>query len=158
MSDVTAPAKPAKAVPPIMKPAPQTLREVKPKTFSPSSLKPLGYGETEIMTIAVPTGWTFEDVMKPVAWSSIVGPIAANSTKTQIDRVNSLIYATTADHSFMAWLLITGIVRDAMNNPCGVNLICVGPSVDLKTGRPCPLNLKTGLPWVDPAKLAAEAA
>jgi hypothetical protein len=52
--------------------------------------------------------------------------------------------------------MISGIVRDNMNNPCGVNLVCVGPSVDTKTGKPCPLNLKTGLPWVDPVKPAAD--
>lgn len=154
----TTPGKPAKAVPPILKPAPQTLREVKPKTFAPSSLKPLGYGETEIMTLTVPAGWRFDEVMSPGSWVSIVNPIAANVTKTQIDRVNSEVRVTCADGSFIANLLITGIVRDAMTNPCGVNVICIGPSIDLKTGKPCPLNLKTGLPWVDPARLAEEKA
>ncbi len=149
MSDVAAVAKPTKSPAPV-KPA-QTLREVKPKTFSPSTLKPLGYGDTEIMTITVPTGWTFEDVMKPVAWSSVVGPISANASKTQIDRVGSRILLDTADNTFIAELRINRILRDNMTNPCGVELMCIGPSVDLKTGKPCPLNLKTGLPWVDPA-------
>lgn len=158
MSDVTSAAKPGKAVPPILKPAPQTLRDVKPKTFSPSSLKPLGYGDTEIMTITVPLGWTFEDMMKPVAWSSVVNPIAANPTKTQIDRVGSLIYVSTADNSFVAWLRISAIRRDNMNNPCGIDVVCVGPSIDLKTGEARPLNLHTGKAWVDPAKPDEKAA
>jgi len=150
MADVVTPPKPGKVVAPVLAGAVQTLREVKPKTFPPSSLKPLGYGDTEILTLAVPASWTLADVMSPGSWSSIASMIAANSTKTQIDRVNSLVYVTTLDNSFMAWLLITGIVRNNMANPCGVNLICVGPSVDLATGKPCPINLKTGLPWVDP--------
>lgn len=129
-----------------------TLREAKQKGFAPSALKPLGYGETEIMTLTVPEGWTFEDVMKPIAWVSVVGPIAANDRKTQIDRIGSLIYVNTVDGRFMAWLRISEICRDELKNPCGLKATCVGPAIDVKTGRPCPLDLKTGLPWVDPVK------
>jgi hypothetical protein len=137
----------------------QKLRDTKPRSFAPSSLKPLGYGETEIMTIAVPADWNFEDLMKPVAWVSVAGPIAANAIKTQVDRVGSLIYATSAGGKFMAWLRIDEIVRDEMKNPCGVKVMCIGPSIDIRTGRPCPMDLKTGLPWVDPEKpREAEAA
>jgi hypothetical protein len=154
MSDVAAAAKSAKssAAPAAPAKPAQTLREVKPKTFSPSSLKPLGYGDTEIMTITVPAGWTFEDVLKPVAWTSVVNPIAANSAKTQIDRIGSLIYVSTVDNTFLAWLRINRIQRDNLNNPCGVDVMCVGPSIDLKTGEPRPLNLRTGKAWVDPVK------
>lgn len=156
MSDVTTAARPGKGAPVAAKPE-LKLREVKPKVLPPSALKPLGYGETEIMTLTVPPEWTFEDVLRPVAWTGVVGPIAANSTRTQPDRVGSLIYVNTADNTFMAWLRVGRILRDGMTNPCGVEAMCVGPSVDLKTGRPAPLNLKTGLPWVDPVK-PAEAA
>ena len=157
MSDVTTAARPGKATPAAAKPE-QKLREVKTKIFPPSALKPLGYGETEIMTLTVPSDWTFEDVLRPLAWTGVVGPIAANDTRTQPDRVGSLVYVNAIDNSFMAWLRINRISRDHMGNPCGVETICVGPAVDPKTGRPAPLNLKTGLPWVDPVKPADAAA
>lgn len=156
MSDVTAAARPGKTAA-AAKPV-QTLREAKPKTLPPSSLKPLGYGETEILTLTVPPEWTFEDVLHPQAWTIVAGPIAANASRTQTDRVGSLVYVNTTDGSFMAWLRINKIVRDHMNGASGVEVLCVGPSIDLKTGRPAPLNLKTGLPWVDPAKPAPAAA
>ncbi len=136
----------------------QTLRATKPRTFAPSSLKPLGYGETEIMTITVPADWTFEDVLKPIAWTSVVGPIAANATKTQVDRIGSLIYATSAGGKFMAWLRICEIVRDELKQPCGVKVMCIGPSFDVKSGKPCPMDLKTGLAWIDPEKPEEKAA
>lgn len=155
MSDVTTAARPGKAA---MAGKPQqTLREAKPKTLPPSSLKPLGYGETEIMTLTLPPEWTFQDVLNPHAWTIVAGPIAANASKTQPDRVGSLVYVNTADGSFMAWLRINRILRDHMNGACGVEVACVGPSIDLKTGRPCALNLKTGLPWADPVKPADAA-
>lgn len=159
---ITAGQKPSKtvAVPVTATAKPeQKLRDTKPRTFAPSSLKPLGYGETEIMTITVPAEWNFEDLMKPIAWVSVAGPIAANAIRTQVDRIGSLIYATSAGGKFMAWLRISEIVRDEMKNPCGVKVMCIGPSIDLKTGRPCPMDLRTGLPWVDPEKpKEAEAA
>jgi hypothetical protein len=163
----TVPPKPARtasplaatsaAAQPAAKAPEQTLRATKPKCFAPSSLKPLGYGETEIMTLTVPEGWRFDEVMKSVAWVSVVGPIAANAIKTQIDRIGSLIYVNTADNRFMAWLRITRIVRDELKNACGLEALCIGPAIDLKTGRPCPMDLKTGLAWVDP-ELPKEAA
>lgn len=136
--------------------APPTLRETRPKTFPSSALKPLGYGETEIMTITVPVEWTFEDVMKPIAWSNVVGPIAANQTKTTIDRIGSLIYLNGP--SFIAWLHIDEILRDELKNPCGIKLTCVGPSIDLKTGEPAPMDRKTKRMWVDPPKPQTEKA
>jgi hypothetical protein len=151
---VTTAAKPGKSA--AAQPA-QKLRDVQPKTLPPSSLKPLGYGETEIMTITLPPEWGFDDLINPAAFANVVNPIAANSIKTQVDRVGSLIYVSTADNSFVAWLRINRIVRNALGNPCGVEVLCIGPSIDLKTGKPRPLDLATGLPWTDPVRPAAAA-
>lgn len=136
----------------------QTLRQVKPKTLSPSSLTPLGYGRTEILTVDIPAEWTFADVMKPIAWSSVVGPVAANAAKTQVDRIGSLIYVNSVDNRFMAWLRIEVIIRDELKNPNGLKVMCVGPSIDPKTGKPCPLDLKTGLAWSDSKKPEVDQA
>lgn len=148
------------AAPAAIAPEQQAQRQARQRTFSASSLTPLGYGRTEIMTIDVPPEWTFADVLRPLAWSSVVGPIAANAAKTQVDRIGSLIYVNTLDNRFMAWLRITAIERDELKNPVGVKTQCVGPCLDPKTGRPCPLDLKTGLAWVDPepAEAASTAA
>ncbi len=135
---------------------PQTLRAARLKTFSPNSLKPLGYGETEIMTLQASAEWTFEDVLRPLAWSNVVGPIAANATKTQVDRVGSLIYLNTP--RFVAWLHIDEIQRDELKNPCGIRLTCIGPAVDLKTGSPAPMDRETNRAWVDPPKPQTEKA
>ena len=95
--------------------------------------------------------------MKPVAWVGVAGPISANAIRTQPDRVGSLVYVNTTDNTFMAWLRINRIQRDAMGGASGVEVQCVGPSFDVKTGKPCPLDLRTGQPWVDPVKPAAAA-
>ena len=145
-------AKQAKAATAAGAPKVQTLRETKPKTFAPSALKPLGYGTTDFMTLDVPEGWSFEDVQKSIAWTSVVNAIAADPGKTQPDRVGSLVYVNTADNRFIATLRIQKICRNELKNPCGVETICIGPAIDLKTGRPCPMDLRTGLPWVDPGR------
>ena len=150
MPEVATAVKPARTVASATAAPAKSLREVQPKTFSPSSLQPLGYGSIEILTICVPAGWTFEDVLNPVAWSGVVGQISANAARTQIDRVGSLIYVTGPD--FVSWLHINRIVRDSLNNPCGLEVICMGPAVDVKTGVPCPLNIRTGQPWTDAKK------
>jgi hypothetical protein len=151
MSDVTTPVKPAKASPlAAAKTARPEQALVRTKAFKPSSLKPMGYGHMETMSIVAPADWSFEDVMNPAAWAGVAAPIAQNAIKTTIDRVGSLIYVDSAANTFFGILRINKIVRDHMTNPCGVELICVGPSVDIKTGKPCPINVSTGLPWVDP--------
>ena len=139
-------------------PIPSKLRDVKPRAFSPSSLQPLSYGTTEILTVDVPAGWYFGDVLNPLAWSSVVGPLAANALKTTVDRVGSLIYANTVDNRFIAWLRISAILRDDLKNPYGMEVTCIGPCIDLKTGRPRPLDLKTGLAWSDPPEQSANKA
>ena len=44
------------------------------------------------------------------------------------------------------------VVRDGMNNPCGFDVLCIGPTVDITTGKACPIDVRTGLPWADPVE------
>jgi hypothetical protein len=159
MSDAAVATKAAKSVAapaaPNAKPT-QTLREVKPKSFAPSALQPLGYGDVEVLTVTVPKEWTFADVLKPVAWTSVANRVAKNPLGTTSDKIGSLILVDTADNSYMGWLRINGVVRDHMGNPCGLDVMCLGPSVDLKSGEPQPINLKTRKAWVDPAPVPAK--
>lgn len=116
----------------------------------------LGYGDTEIATATVPSGATFAQVMAPESWANVAPRVAEDPLKTQKDRVGSLIVLRTEDNSFFAWLRINKIVRNNLGGPCGIEVMCIGPCVDTKTGRPMPLDLKTGLAWVDPPEPEAQ--
>ena len=154
---IAAPAAAPAAAPPAAlapKPAPQKLRDVQPKKFPPSALKPLGYGDTQIMTAVAPPGMTFTEAMQPIAWSTVAAFVARDvlSTRNLKDGVGSLIVLDSEDGTFHALLRIGRVQRDGMNNPCGLDLICIGPSVDLTTGKAAPIDLATGKAWVDPVK------
>lgn len=143
----TKPGMPVPSKPPVL-----TRREEQPKRFSPSALKPLGYGETEILTITAPAGMTFAEVMAPVAWAHVASLVARDqaNTRNHRDGAGCIVMLDTADNKFIATLRITKVVRDAMNSSCGLEMVCIGPSVDIKTGEARPLDLKTGKAWVDP--------
>lgn len=159
MSEATA-TKPIKTtkeavapVPTLSTPRENKLRAVQIKKFQPSSLKALGYGDTEILTATAPAGMSFAEVMLPVAWNNVSGLVAKDplNTRNERDGVGCVIILDTADNSFHAWLRVNKVVRDHLNNPCGFDLVCIGPTIDVKTGKACPIDVKTGLPWVDPA-------
>lgn len=161
MSDATAAQKAAKSAPapttPAAKPA-QLLRETQVKKFGPSALKSLGYGDCEIMTITAPVGMTFAEVTTPMAWNNVAAIVAkdALNTRNRKDGVGSIIILDTEDSTFMAMLRIRKVQRDRVNNPCGLELDCIGPSMDLKTGEARPIDLKTRKAWVDPAPAPAK--
>jgi hypothetical protein len=80
--------------------------------------------------------------------------VAKDALNTRRDKIGSLIFAR-AEGSFIAWLSIEGVILDGMNNPSGLNVQCMGPSVNLETGEPCPLDLKTRRPLISkPVKAA----
>jgi hypothetical protein len=147
----TAATKPAPAAAPVHVTAirEQKLRKAQVKKMR--DFNALGYGDVEIATVVAPASATYADVLNPETWANIAPRVAEDAGKTQKDRVGSLVLVNTEDNSFLVWLRINKIVRNHMGNACGVETMCVGPAVDLKTGRPAPLDLKTGLPWVDPA-------
>lgn len=159
MSDVAAAAKPAKspAAPAVSaapsKPA-QTLREAQPKKFPPSALKALGYGDCEIMTATAPRGMSFSEALLPIAWSSVASVVARDSMSTRNlrDGAGTLILLDSEDGSYHAHLRIRKVIRDKLNNPNGLDVMCIGPSFDPQTGEARPINLATGKAWVDPVK------
>ena len=148
----TKPVPPPAAASPAAKPL-KTLREALPKKFGPSSLYPLGQ-DYEILAVTVPDDWSFEEVMKPIAWGNVARIVARNPLSQSRDKVGSLIYASGSQ--FSAWLRINAVKFDGMGGACGLDVICIGPTVDLKTGKACPVDVKTGLAWVDPPKPEAE--
>lgn len=131
-----------------------TMRDSQPKRLAPSALKPLGYGDSEILTVTAPSGMTFDEIMAPVAWSNVASVVAkdALNTRNLRDGVGSLIFLDTADSRFNAHLRIKRVLRDSQANPCGLEMMCVGPSIDIKTGEARPIDLATGKAWIDPVK------
>jgi hypothetical protein len=151
MSETAVTAKPvAKAAAPT-EPTPmraQKLRDVLAKKCLQNSFKSIGY-KIDWLEHKADSPVTIADVMAPAYWANVAAMVAKNPLGTQHDRIGSRIIVDTPD--FVADLRINAIVLDAMNNPCGLDLTCVGPAQD-KNGKGCPRDVKTGMPWVDPAK------
>ena len=144
MSDVAVAAKATKAA--AAPKAEPKLREVQPKKFPPSMLYPIGQ-DYEILNVTADADWTLEDLLAPIAWTNVCKKVARDPLNTRRDMLGSAIHVHTSDKSFFAILIINGVVFDNMNNPYGLDVQCIGPSIDPKTGRACPVNVKTGMPW-----------
>lgn len=122
MSDVAAAAKAAKSAAPAAPAKPvQTLREVQPKRFAPSSLQSLGQ-DFDILCVRVPADWTFEDVLKPVAWSNVAPLVAKDALNTRRDKIGSLIYVRHDGGAFKAILSIEGITLDQFGKANGLKV------------------------------------
>src|SRR3990167_4249978 len=76
----------------------QKLRAVQIKKFGPSSLKALGYGDSEILTATAPSVMTFAQAMTPIAWTNVAGIVAkdAINTRNERDGVGFIIGLDTA--------------------------------------------------------------
>lgn len=127
-------------------------REPTIKKFTADALKSLGQKHAILTTIA-PEGMSFEGALIPGAWAQA----AFRATKPQ-DWIGSDIVLHGHNYQWRAHLQIVAVVRDAFKQPCGLQVSCVGPSVDPKTGKAMPINVATGLPWSDPKEAAEEAA
>lgn len=123
MSDVAVAGKAAKsAAAPVAvaKPA-QTLREVQPKRFAPSSLQSIGQ-DFDLLAVRVPADWTFEDVLKPVAWTNVAPMVAKDALNTRRDKIGSLIFVRSDSGAFKAILSIEGITLDQFGKPNGLKV------------------------------------
>ena len=121
MPDVAVTTKPAKANATIVAKPGQTLRSAQPNKFSPSSLQPLGQ-DFELLTIKVPAGWSFEEVLQPITWSNVAAVVAKDALNTRRDKIGSLIYVCAEDGAFGAFLRIESIVIDNMGNANGLRV------------------------------------
>ena len=127
----------------------QSLRAVQIKKFPPSALATLGYGDFDRLAVKVPGDWSLADCLKPVTWGNVAGRLAEDALKTRKDWVGSVI--ELHHPKFYAEVVIRAVIRDEMKNPCGLDVVCVGPAQD-KSGLGAPRDLETGLAWVDPVK------
>lgn len=132
----------------------QKLRDAVPKKLVASSFKPLGYGDINMLTATAAAGTRFDEVMAPIFWVNAAPVVARDPLQTRNirDGVGNKIIVQTEDMAFEAHLVIMSVVRDHMKSPCGLNVVCIGPSIDLETGEARPIDLRTGKAWVDPPK------
>jgi uncharacterized protein YciI len=136
------PANPGVAPAVTATPAPK-LRAAQVKKFAPSTLKTVGFGKFDTLTIEVPADWSYDDVMNPLAWTNVVGIVAKDALNTKPDMIGSVIEVRTVDHAWFAVLYIQGITYDHLNQANGLKLTCIGPAFD-RDGKACPIDLKTG--------------
>lgn len=125
------------------KPAVNRLRQVQSKRFGPSDMHPIGQ-DYDILPVTAGADWTFEDVMKPEAWANVARKVARDALNTRRDKLGSIIHVHSATQAFFAELYINAVVFDNMNNPCGLKVSCIGPSIDIETGEARPIDMKTG--------------
>jgi hypothetical protein len=146
----TAATKPAPAAAPAI-PTPmreQKLRKAQIRRFGSDALMPLGKNY-EDLEIQVPSDWNFADVLNPTAWSALANKVAPSDMTGFKGRLGSTVHVYHP--KFYAILRIQEATLNAMKMPDGLTFMCIGPQIDLKTNKMCPLDLETGLPWVDPA-------
>lgn len=120
--------------------------------FSQGALKSLGQ-QHAILTAVAPEGMSFDGALIPESWAQV----AFRATKPH-EWIGSDIILHGHNHAWRANLQIVAIVRDKFKQPCGLQVTCVGPSLDPKTGKAMPVNVATGFPWVDPKEEETEAA
>ena len=156
MAEIAAAKSPKKFGQPVPSaPVERTLREVQPKKFGmmTSQLQFIGH-DYSLLTIKVPADWTFEDVLKPEAWVNVCWRVAKDQTNTRIDSAGSIIQAHHKE--WLAELYIQEVIYDHLKSACGLKVTCIGPVCDPKTGKACPIDIATGLPW-QPKKAVADA-
>jgi hypothetical protein len=127
------------ALPQSAQPA-QTLREAAPRKLKPSNFQGSEFARARYDAV-MPAEWDFDDALRPSFWSYVAHEFKKNALTGGRDRVGAFIDLGTEDHAFYAQLYVRGTTTD------GLIIQCIGPSVDPKTGKTCPVDLKTGLPW-----------
>ena len=135
----------------------QAPREPVIQKFVANSMHLIGQ-DYAILTVTAPAGMTFENALAPEAWVNVSRRVVQGVDSRRREWIGSIVHAHSADQSWFAHLYIRAIVYDRFKQPCGLQVACVGPSVDPKTGKAAPINVATGLPWVDPVEDAEEAA
>ena len=152
MPDVAVAAKPARN----MKPMPKTEPAVKPLPESETPATPLreaikhklltsmfsetGHGAM-LFEAVIPADWEYEAVLDPGFWVNVAPRLMKTPFTQDRDYTGSKIELRTADQAFYADLMITKIGKG------GLVVKCLGPGIDIATGKRCPLDLETEGPW-----------
>lgn len=149
MTDVVArPARNVKqAVQPVVQPetaaAPaqqKTMREQQPPTLKPGDFEESQYAFLDV-SAKVPAGMAFEEVFRPGFWGNVVHLFKRDVISGGNDRAGGIIHLRTEDHAYYAKLYVRAVLER------GLIIQCIGPSINPETGKACPIDLMTGLPW-----------
>jgi len=115
-------------------------RAVRPNTMRGGDFQALEFAYADFSAV-IPAGWTYEETLAPNFWTNIVGLLAPNKSTGQPDRSGAIIHLRRRDNAFYAKMYVRAVLGN------GLIVQCIGPSLDPKTGRACPIDLKTGLAW-----------
>lgn len=135
MSNVAAPAK-------MMNARKAVEHDEKQRVLPLSAFKISEYGRARFVA-TLPGGWSFDEVFKPGFWVYVLKDLQRNPVAGQTEsRAGACIEIMTEDHRFYAELYIRAVLGK------GVIVQCVGPQIDRKNGKACPVDLQTGQPWI----------
>lgn len=121
------------------KPDSNALR-TQPVTLKPGDFEESAYAYADC-SARVPAGMPFEEVFRPGFWTNVVHLFQKNVAAGTPDRSGAIIHVRTEDHAYYAKLYVRAVLAR------GLIVQCVGPAIDQKTGRSCPVDLATGKPW-----------
>jgi hypothetical protein len=138
-------------------PVQQIPREPVIQKFASNAMHLIGQ-DYAILAVTTPAGMTFENALVPAAWVNVCRRVVLGPDSRFKEWLGSDIILHGPDLKWRANLQIVAVVYDKFKQPCGLQVACVGPSIDPKTGKAMPINVATGLPWVDPKEAAEEAA
>lgn len=122
-----------------------TSRARQQQTLKPSDFAVYG-SHFERLTATIPTDCMFDDAMRPEFWAYVAPSLQRDKLRNVGDRTGSVIELRRQDNAFYAELYVRKVLQT------GLEVVCIGPSIDSKTGKACPLDLVTGLPWGEPTQ------
>ena len=129
--------------------APKILRAEQPPTAKPGSFQSSEFARARfdhVMQAGVP----FEACLTPGYWSNVFHILQRNVATNAPDRSGAFVDVGTQDHAFIAKLYVRAVTSG------GLIVQCIGPGIEPKTGRACPIDLSTGLPWTGGAPLNSD--
>lgn len=81
--------------------------------------------------VTLPAGWAFDDCLKPEFWVNVMRYFRADPNTGGHDKAGATIDVRTEDHAFRAILYVRAVTN------AGLIVECLGPDVDVKTGKAC---------------------
>lgn len=91
--------------------------------------------------VVLPANWDYEDTLRPGFWANVCHLLKRNPVSGEPSRQGALIDVGTEDHAFFAKLYVRAVLK------AGLVVQCIGPSIDPRTGKACPIDIETGLAW-----------
>jgi hypothetical protein len=129
--------------------AQKTMREEQQRTLKLGDFQESEYAYASF-SATMPAGVAFEEALKPVFWTNILHLMRNIHQINGPDKTGAVIHLRTEDHAFYAMLYVRA------TSDRGLIVRCVGPAIEPKTGKACPIDLQTGLPWTGPKAVRSD--